>query len=59
MSAYYHVKKRKLLNSFYEKMNIDKLKDVFDSQYNRKDVKRHYRSVLFLIQNTAMGNPSL
>ena len=40
-------------------MTIYKLKDLLDSQYNRKDEKRHHRSVLFLIQNTATGNQSL
>ena len=37
-------------------MTIYKLKEVLDSQYNRSDVKRHHRSVLFLIQNTVTGN---
>ena len=46
-------------NTFYEKMTIYKLKEVLDSQYNRSDVKRHHRSVLFLIQNTVTGNQSL
>ena len=32
---------------------------VLDSQYNRKDEKRHHRSVLFLIQNTVTGHQSL
>ena len=40
-------------------MTIYKLKDLLDSQYNRSDVKRHQRSVLFLIQNTVTGNQSL
>ena len=40
-------------------MTIYKLKEVLDSQYNRSDVKRHHRSVLFLIQNTVTGNQSL
>ena len=50
---------RKLWNTFYKKMTIYKLKEVLDSQYNRSDVKRYHRSVLFLIQNTATGNQSL
>ena len=40
-------------------MTIYKLKEVLDSHYNRSDVKRHHRSVLFLIQNTVTGNQSL
>ena len=44
---------------FIKKMTIYKLKEVLDSQYNRSDVKRYHRSVLFLIQNTATGNQSL
>ena len=40
-------------------MTIYKLKEVLDIQYNRSDVKRYNRSVLFLIQNTATGNQSL
>ena len=40
-------------------MTIYKLLEVLDSQYNRKDEKRHNRSVLFLIQNTVTGHQSL
>ena len=54
-----HVYKRKLWNTIYEKMTIYKLKEVLDSQYNRSDVKRHHRSVLFSFQNTVTGNHSL
>ena len=47
------------MESTYTKMTIYKLKEVLDSQYNRTDEKRHHRSVLFLIQNTATGHQSL
>ena len=47
------------INTFYEKMTIYKLEEVLDSHYNRSDVKRHHRSVLFFIQNTVTGNQSL
>ena len=40
-------------------MTIYKLKEVLESQYNRTDVKRHHRSVLFLIQNTVTGHQCL
>ena len=40
-------------------MTIYKLKEVLESQYNRTDVKRHHRSVLFLIQNAVTGHQCL
>ena len=40
--------KAKVMESFYTKMTIYKLKEVLDIQYNRTDVKRHRGSVLFL-----------
>ena len=38
---------------------MEYLKEVLDSHYNRSDVKRLHRSVLFFIQNTVTGNQSL
>ena len=40
-------------------MTIYQLKEIIHSKYNRSDVNRYHRAVLFLIENTVSGESSL
>ena len=40
-------------------MTIYQLKEIIHSKYNRNDVGRYHRAVLFLVENTVSGESSL